>query len=108
VAVEVAVTQHVGRIEKIYSPTGEILLQHGKDLTHVKTVIGTGGPIIFSAFPREILEAVLFQPENPFILKPKNPRLFIDEHYILYAVGLLSQVDPKKALLLAKKYLKPI
>jgi len=108
VAVEVAVNQHVGRIEKIYGPTGEILLQHGKDLTHVKTVIGTGGPIIFSAFPREILEAVLFQPENPFVLKPKTPRLYLDEQYILYAVGLLSQVDPKKALLLAKKYLKPI
>ena len=108
VAVVVAVNQHVGRIEKIYGPTGEILLQHGKDLTHVKTVIGTGGPIIFSANSRQILEGVLYQPENPFVLKPKNPRLFIDEQYILYAVGLLSQVDPKKALLLAKKYLKPI
>jgi len=108
VAVEVAVNQHAGRIEKIYGPTGEILLQHGKDLTHVKTVIGTGGPIIFSANPRQILEGVLYQPENPFVLKPKNPRLFIDEPYILYAVGLLNQVDPKKALLLAKKYLKQI
>lgn len=108
VAVEVAVNQHAGRIEKIYGPTGEILLQHGKDLTHIKTVIGTGGPIIFSANPRQILEGVLYQPENPFVLKPKNPRLFIDEQYILYAVGLLSQVDPKKALLLAKKYLKQI
>jgi uncharacterized protein (TIGR01319 family) len=108
VAVEVAVNQHVGRIEKIYGPTGEILLQHGKDLTHIKTVIGTGGPIIFSASPRQILEGVLYQPENPFVLKPKNPRLFLDGQYILYAVGLLSQVDPKKALLLAKKYLKPI
>jgi len=108
VSVEVAVNQHVGRIEKIYGPTGEILLQHGKDLTHLKTVIGTGGPVIFSADPRHILEGALFQPENPFILKPKAPGLFIDEQYILYAVGLLSQADPLKALLLAKKYLKPI
>jgi len=108
IAVEVAVNQHVGRIEKIYGPTGEILLQHGKDLTHIKTVIGTGGPVIFAADPRRILEGVLYQAENPFILKPKAPRLFIDAQYILYAVGLLSQSDPKKALLLAKKYLKPI
>jgi uncharacterized protein (TIGR01319 family) len=107
-AVEVAVNQHVGRIEKIYGPTGEMLLQHGKDLTHIKTVIGTGGPVIFSAEPRRILEGALFQKENPFVLKPKAPNLFLDEQYILYAVGLLSQTDPQKALQLAKKYLNPI
>jgi uncharacterized protein (TIGR01319 family) len=108
VAVEVAVSQHVGRLEKIYGPTGEMLLQHGKDLTGVKTVIGTGGPIIFSASPREIMEGALYQKENPLILKPKNPTLYLDEQYILYAIGLLSQIEPKKALLLAKKYLKQI
>jgi uncharacterized protein (TIGR01319 family) len=108
VAVEVAVTQHVGRLEKIYGPTGEMLLQHGKDLTGVKTVIGTGGPVIFSASPREIMEGALFQKENPLILKPKNPILYLDEQYILYAIGLLSQSEPRTALLLAKKYLKQI
>ena len=108
VAVEVAVTQHVGRLEKVYGPTGEMMLQHGKDLTGVKTVIGTGGPIIFSARPREIMEGALYQKENPLVLKPKNPTLYLDEQYILYAIGLLSQTEPKKALLLAKKYLKQI
>lgn len=107
-AVEVAVTQHVGRLEKIYGPTGEMLIQHGKDLTGIKTVIGTGGPIIFSANPREIMEGALFQKENPLILKPKNPTLYLDAQYILYAVGLLSQSEPEKALLLAKNYLKQI
>ena len=107
-AVEVAVNQHAGRIEKIYGPTGEMLLQHGKDLTQVKTVIGTGGPIIYAADPRRILEGALYQPENPLVLKPKKPRLFLDEQYILYAVGLLAQAEPGKALLLAKKYLKQI
>jgi uncharacterized protein (TIGR01319 family) len=107
-AVEVAVRQHVGRVEEVYGPTGMMLLQHGKDLTGVKTVIGTGGPIIFSANPRRILEGALYQKENPFVLKPKNPRLLLDAQYVLYAVGLLSQAEPLKALLLAKKYLKPI
>ena len=107
-AVEVAVTQHAGRLEKIYGPTGEIMLQHGKDLTGVKTVIGTGGPIIFSARPKEIMEAALYQKDNPLILKPKNPQFYLDEQYLLYAVGLLSQIESEKALLLAKKYLKQI
>ncbi|MHB8105456.1 MAG: methylaspartate mutase accessory protein GlmL [Dehalococcoidales bacterium] len=107
-AVDIAVTQHVGRLEKIYGPTGEMMLQHGKDLTGVKTVIGTGGPVIFSASPREIMEGALYQKENPLVLKPRNPILYLDEQYILYAIGLLSQIEPKKALLLAKKYLKQI
>ena len=108
VAVDVAVTQHAGRLEKIYSPTGEMLLQHGKDLTGVKTVIGTGGPIIFSVRPRDIMSGALYRKENPLVLKPKEPRFYLDAQYLLYAVGLLSQAEPKKALLLAKKYLKQI
>jgi uncharacterized protein (TIGR01319 family) len=83
-------------------------LQYGKDLTGIKTVIGTGGPIIFSANPREIMEGALYQKENPLVLKPRNPTLYLDTEYILYAIGLLAQVEPEKALLLAKKYLKPI
>jgi uncharacterized protein (TIGR01319 family) len=106
--VEVAMDRHAGKIEVVYSPAGEKLIQHGKDLTGVKTVIGTGGPIIFSQNPRMILEGALFREENPFILKPKNPKFYVDEKYILYAVGLLSQVEPEKALSLAKKYLKQI
>ena len=106
--VEVAMNRHAGKIEVLYGPTGEKLVQHGKDLTNIGSVIGTGGPIIFSGNHREILEHALFQKEDPFILKPKDPKFYIDEHYILYAVGLLSQVEPGKALNLAKKYLKQI
>ena len=106
--VEVAMDRHAGRLEIVYSPAGERLIQHGKDLTGVKIVIGTGGPIIFSDNPREILEGVLFREDNPFILKPRSPRFYLDGQYILYAVGLLAQVEPEKALLLAKKYLQPI
>jgi uncharacterized protein (TIGR01319 family) len=106
--VEVAMDRHAGKIEVVYSPAGERLIQHGKDLTSVKSIIGTGGPIIFSDNPREILEGVLFREENPFVLKPRAPCFYLDEQYILYAVGLLAQVEPGKALLLAKKYFKPI
>jgi uncharacterized protein (TIGR01319 family) len=106
--VEVAMDRHAGRIEVVYSPAGERLIQHGKDLTGVKSVIGTGGPIVFSDDPRQILEGALFDEANPFVLKPRSPRFYLDEQYILFAVGLLAQVEPEKALLLAKKYLQPI
>ena len=106
VMVRVAMDRHAGKIEVINTPTGEKLIQHGKDLTEINTVIGTGGPIIFSRNPRDILEGVLFREEEGFSLKPKKPNLYLDEHYILFAIGLLSQVDPEKALNIAKKYLK--
>ncbi|MFC2069875.1 methylaspartate mutase accessory protein GlmL [Chloroflexota bacterium] len=106
--VEVAMDRHAGKIEVINTPTGEKLIQHGKDLTGIRTIIGTGGPIVFSKNPREILEGVRFRENNAFTLKPKDPGFFIDEHYILYAVGLLSQVEPTKALNIARKYLKQI
>jgi len=106
--VEVAMSRHAGRLEVVYGPTGEKLVQHGKDLTGVKTVIGTGGPIIFSRNSREIMEHSLFREEDSASLKPKNPGFYVDEKYILYAVGLLGQVEPRKALSLAMKYLKPI
>jgi uncharacterized protein (TIGR01319 family) len=106
--VEVAMNRHAGKLEIINTPTGEKLIQHGKDLTEIATVIGTGGPIVFSDSPREILEGVLFRKEDVFSLKPKKPEFYIDENYIFFAVGLLSQVEPKKALNIAKKYLKRI
>jgi uncharacterized protein (TIGR01319 family) len=106
--VEVAMERHSGKIEVVYTPTGEKLVQRGKDLTGVNSVIGTGGPIVFSKDPRKIMEGVLFREENPFVLKPKNPQLYVDEQYIFFAVGLLAQAEPEKAHDLARKYLKQI
>jgi uncharacterized protein (TIGR01319 family) len=106
--VATAMERHAGKIEIVYTPTGERLVQHGKDLTNVKTVIGTGGPIVFSENRVEVMRHCVFREDRPFALKPKNPAYYIDEQYILYAVGLLSQVAPEKAFNLAMKYLKPI
>jgi hypothetical protein len=40
-------------------------------------------------------------------LRPKNPSLFVDASYVLYAVGLLSQSQPDLAARIFKKYMKP-
>jgi uncharacterized protein (TIGR01319 family) len=107
-AVEVAMERHAGRIDIIYSPMGEMAIQRGKDLTEVRHVIGTGGPIAFSRDPRGILEGVLFRETSPHILRPKNPRFYVDREYILYAAGLLAQLEPKAALALMKDYLQEV
>ena len=105
-ATRFAMERHAGRIDTTYGPSGPVYMQYGKDLRGVKTVIGTGGPLIFGPAPDVIIRETLFSEDNPFSLRPRNPTFFLDEKYLLYAVGLLSEREPSKALKLGKKYLK--
>jgi uncharacterized protein (TIGR01319 family) len=107
-AVEVGFERHAGKLETVYGPMGEILIQVGKDLSEVTKVIGTGGPIVFSIRPGDILKYVLGNSSDRYSLKPKNAGLYIDKTYIMYAMGLLAQSEPKKALRMMKKYIKPL
>ena len=107
-AVEAAVRRHVGRIESKYGPSGEVLLQYGKDFSEVTTVIGTGGPIVFSSQPEAVLQGARFTPDSPLVLKPKNPKFYLDSRYILFAAGLLGQTHPHVALEVMQKYLKKL
>jgi uncharacterized protein (TIGR01319 family) len=108
IAVETSFERHVGRIETVYGSQGEMLVQIGKDLSDVSTVIGTGGPITHSASPEEILKGVLAEPEGGNLLKPRHANFYLDESYIMYATGLLSQSAPKAALKIMKKHLKKL
>jgi uncharacterized protein (TIGR01319 family) len=108
IAVQTAFERHVGSIEIVYGPMGEIQTQVGKDLSQVTKVIGTGGPVVFSFDPGKILSGVIADPDHSYLLKPKKADLYIDEKYIMFAIGLLAQSEPKKALRIMKKYLKPV
>ncbi len=105
VCIEVAMERHAGVIEEVCGPAGEMFVQRGKDLTRIEAVVGTGGPIIFSRNPGEVLERVLFREDNPYLLRPKNPRFYLDKHYLLFGAGLLAQTDPGAALALMKNNL---
>jgi uncharacterized protein (TIGR01319 family) len=104
-AVKTAVDRHVGTVELVVTHNGEFWVQRGKDLTQVKTVIGAGGPVAFSSDPHRVLDGAVFKQDAPNILKPKTPRVYLDSRYILFAIGLLAQTDPVKALRIVKKYL---
>jgi uncharacterized protein (TIGR01319 family) len=108
VAVRQAVRRHAGHIETVYTATGAVTVQHGKDLSDITTVVGTGGPLVHNPARRVILEAALFDEGEPFSLRPRRPRLMLDQAYILYACGLLRTVAPEAALSLGLKYLQPI
>lgn len=103
-AVALAVDRHVGTVEVVYTPFGATYVQHGKDLTPLKVVIGTGGVLLYHPNAGEILRGALFNAEEPTILKPQSPAFYLDKDYILAAMGLLSEVAPQAALRMMKKY----
>lgn len=104
-ATELAMTRHCGVLECIYTPMGTMFNQSGKDLTEAPYVIGTGGVIIHSLNPKEILKAGNFNEQDPIHLKPMNPKFLVDRTYILSAMGLLAQDYPNIAIRIMKKYL---
>jgi uncharacterized protein (TIGR01319 family) len=104
-AVGVAVERHAGCLKEVWGPYGAAKVQYGKDLTELRNIIGTGGIFCYNPFSRNVLEAALYDERNPLSLKPRNPDFYIDRGYILYGVGLLSEVEPSAALRIAKKYL---
>lgn len=105
-AARAAMERHAGTVETLWSPQGQYYVQYGKDLTGVEHLIGTGGIFIHHPDAGAILQKTLFSPEEPFSLRPKNPSLFTDARYCLFAIGLLAERFPEKAFRIAKKYLK--
>ncbi|MDP4127552.1 MAG: methylaspartate mutase accessory protein GlmL [Bacillota bacterium] len=103
-AVGLAVDRHAGTIEVVYTPFGATYVQHGKDLTPLKVVIGTGGVLLHHPNVEEILRGSIFNSQEPTILKPQSPVFYLDKDYILAAMGLLSEVAPQAALRMMKKY----
>ena len=105
VCLDISMKRHAGKIESIYSPLGAMYSQTGKDLIELPYLIGTGGIIVNSKNPFEILKASLLTVDDPNSLKPKDPQFLIDKDYILSAMGLLSMIDNNMAVRMLKKYI---
>lgn len=104
-AVRIAVARHAGRLETLYTPAGPARVQHGKSLSDVAAVIGTGGVLAHGADPADLLRGALADPSDPLSLRPKAPALLLDKDYLLFACGLLAEHAPAVALALGRKYL---
>ncbi len=107
-AVRLAVHRHAGTIETVYTATGTVTVQRGKDLSEVGFVIGTGGALACGAAPGAILATALADAGAPLSLRPRNPQLLLDREYLLYACGLLAAVEPQAALALAMRHIQPL
>ncbi len=107
-AVRIAAARHAGTIKTVYTPTGPVEVQTGKDLSDVATVVGTGGALVHASAPGSILAAACADPGDPFSLRPVAPRLLLDRDYLLFACGLLAEMEPEAAFELGLRGLAPV
>lgn len=100
-AVETALDRHSGRLKHLYGPGGRMTIAQGKDLTSVKWVIGTGGPLTKLPGAMEMLKNA-FRITAKLELFPKLFTVLIDHDYNLGVLGVLSQEHETAALALMK------
>ncbi|MBR1607049.1 MAG: glutamate mutase L [Clostridia bacterium] len=92
-AIEVGLARHAGEIEAVYTPMGLAYQQTGKDLTRVKQILLTGGALIHTGKAVELAQRAMATACYPNSLMPRQAQAVVDRHYILSAMGLLSQYD---------------
>jgi len=97
-AVILAVGRHVGQLETIYTPDGPMAILHGKDLSDLQVVIGTGGVLRYGLDAGRVMAGALYDQAEPSVLRPRNPKLYVDADYILASAGLLAEVNPGAAV----------
>jgi uncharacterized protein (TIGR01319 family) len=100
-AINIAVERHAGHIQVVYGNEGPVTFQYGKDLSKVATIIGTGGILAHGRTPELTLAAALRGAEETMSLRPRTASLFLDKDYLLFACGLLAEVEPEAAFRLA-------
>jgi uncharacterized protein (TIGR01319 family) len=107
-AVRLAMERHAGAIREVFTATGMVLVQEGKDLGEVAAVVGVGGVLAHGSNARFVLEGALDSGGDPYSLLPRRAALYLDRQYVLYAIGLLSTIAPDAALATARHVLAPL
>jgi uncharacterized protein (TIGR01319 family) len=102
-AVDLSVWRHAGEIRMDYGAYGRHEIAEGRDLTCVKTIIGTGGALTRLGSGKKILGALRRDPSGRKLLPPPGTPILLDSHYIMAAAGVLSRRFPDAALQLLKQ-----
>lgn len=97
-----AIYRHVGRLRDIYGPSGKETIAEGKDLTKVKYIIGTGGPLTKLPNMSEKLENLINSVHGNYLLPDRNSTVLIDEKYIMASLGIMAKKYPEVALKLLR------
>jgi len=103
-----AISRHAGRLRHFYTPQGRATAAEGKDLSLVKTLIGTGGALTRLPERERILHQLADCNAGGAMLYPKpgTMRLAFDEEYIMASLGVLAKSCPYVAKELLLKSLR--
>jgi hypothetical protein len=104
--VDIAIWRHAGELRGSYGASGRHDVVEGRDLTAIRSIIGTGGALTRLGLGREILAHIKADPRQRKLLPPKTARVLLDEHYLMAAVGVLSQYFPTAATALLLESIK--
>ncbi len=103
-AVIEALERHAGSLRTLYGPTGKRWIAEGKDLTNVKTIIGTGG-VLTRLEGHTLLKQVMKHHSKDKMLPRHDLMIRIDRYYSMASLGVLSKDYPNAALQLLKESL---
>jgi uncharacterized protein (TIGR01319 family) len=99
VAATVALRRHAGRQRIVFGPGGRVIERSGKDLREVDLLVGSGGVLRHS--PPEVAARILgsigTNAHEEGWLVPQRAEVCVDADYVLAAVGLLADDEPKTA-----------
>ena len=104
----IAISRHAGRLRHYYTPQGRATAAEGKDLTQVKTIIGTGGALTRLPERENILRRLADCNTGGAMLYPKPGvmRLAFDEGYVMASLGVLAKSHPAAARKLLVQHLR--
>lgn len=98
-----ALNRHAGDVIKRYTSSGVKKVAKGKDLSNVKYVLGTGGPLTKQDFNVKIISEVLSGPSNSKLYPSSDTKILIDKLYIMASMGVVSKKYPEFALNMLNK-----
>lgn len=96
-AVDLSVWRHAGELRVSYGALARSEVVEGRDLTAIKYIIGTGGPLTRLGRGKEILASIHRDPRQRKLLPSTDAELLVDRDYIMSAAGVLSQRFPEQA-----------
>jgi uncharacterized protein (TIGR01319 family) len=90
-AVDLSIWRHAGAIKVTYGAYGKSEVVEGRDLTQVKTLIGTGGALTRLPGGAGILQQIRRDPHQRKLLPPVDARVLIDRDYIMASAGIMGR-----------------
>ena len=110
IACQEAMQRHAGTESYVKEGSEGTYYWQGKDLRGIQNVIGTGGVIVHSPTPLNILKEATAPHRSAAgtFLFPEQPAFYRDHAYLLSAMGLLAKDYPALALRIAKAHLEKL